>query len=107
MTSATENCALCKITICDPASHKTEWFYAGWEGMVVEDWDSGDADLRLLFIPAQHIIPTEEEHQHARRLLWGIACALEIQRGYTIGGYEIVESGHWHTKLKLYKERNK
>jgi hypothetical protein len=96
-------CPLCQI-IANKESYQGEIFYLGWDGAVVEDLDPGDAALRLLFIPPRHsATPTEADHQDARCLVWGIACALEVKRGYQIGGYEIITSGHWHTKLKLHK----
>lgn len=100
-------CWACSLGSGDLSEHKSYWFYQGPDGVVVEDLNPGCHDLRLLYMPRDHVqcgSETEEMIAIATRLLYGIARAIVVERNYKIVRLSLhghSYNKHWHAQLSL------
>lgn len=105
-----EDCWACRLALGMLDQHKTEWFYRDAHGAVVEDLNPKEYDLRLLYVPVEHFECGSEPlpiHGGAAQVLYGVANALAVQRGYVISTdddfYDHSYTAHWHAQVGLWK----
>jgi hypothetical protein len=102
-----DDCVFCKLASGDPSQHRSEWFYLGIEGIIVEDLHSKGHKLRLLFVPGAHVACGKEGVQiryEANQLLRAIGRALEVERDLIMGAMEMDDHkfrAHFHVQLVL------
>lgn len=104
---ANDGCSFCALAAGDEEEHKTEWFYVGHSGVVVEDLNPKGAALRLLAVPKEHF-PVGSEPQAVRwwvlDVLWGIGLALCLERGLKMARVDKDDHSykdHWHAQMYL------
>jgi len=88
---------------------KTKWFFLGDGGAVVEDLNPKACEMRLLWVPKEHVPcgqETRKMREEAMRMLLSIARAVCANGGWKVAGMDFDKHkfrAHWHAQACLVK----
>lgn len=101
------DCWACQLSRADKRQHITEWLYVGIEGVVVVDADDKGHDLRLLYVPQEHVQcgdETELMRATAKKLLSAIGFAIMCNKSFKKCSFDFDNHSfteHWHAQMNL------
>lgn len=104
------DCWACELAKGYSCQHITRWFWLTDSGIVVEDLNAKEYDLRLLFVPSFHLPVGKElnkDHEFAKDIL--SAVAERHLPEYEIVAYDLTDhsyKAHWHAQAGLRRKKD-